>query len=100
MTVQPAPAQAPGLETEADIGFHDRGVAELVTRTLCGLHRLNGHFVRMNASLGDDGYIAVDVTRMYFNGEDVTIRVLLHLTTPVSVTRQPRPGIGPGPSAA
>ena len=100
MTVQPAPARAPGLETEADIEFDDRGVAELVTRTLCGLHRLNGHFVRMNASLGDDGYVAVDVTRMYFNGEDVTIRVLLHLTTPVSVTRQSPPGIGPGPSAA
>jgi hypothetical protein len=37
---------------------------------------------------------------MYFNGEDVTIRVLLHLTTPVSVTRQSPPGSGPGPGAA
>jgi hypothetical protein len=100
MTFQPASPQALGLETEADIGFDDRSVAELVTRTLCGLHRMNGHFVRINANLGDDGYVAVDVTRMYFNGEDVTIRVLLHLTTPVSVTRQPPPGIGPGPSAA
>jgi hypothetical protein len=97
MTVQPAPAQARGLDTEADFGFDDRGVAELVTRTLCGLHKLNGSFVRMNATLGDDGYVAVDVTRVYFNGEDTTIRLLLHLTMPVSVIAQSRDH---GPSAA
>lgn len=100
MTVQPAPAQAPGFETEADFGFNDRGVAELVTRTLCGLHKLNGNFVRMNATLGDDGYVAVDVTRVYFNGEDTTIRLLLHITTPVSVIAQSRAGIDHGPSTA
>jgi hypothetical protein len=100
MTVQPAPAQAPGLDTGADFGFDDRGVAELVTRTLRGLHKLNGNFVRMNATLGGDGYVAVDVTRVYFNGEDITIRLLLHLTTPVSVIAQSRAGIDHGPSAA
>jgi hypothetical protein len=100
MTVQPAPAQASGLETEPDIESNDRGVAELVTWALCGLHRLNGYFVRMNATLGDDGYVAVDVTRVYFNGEDTTMRVLLHLATPVPVTPQPRAQIDHGPSAA
>jgi hypothetical protein len=100
MTVQPAPAEAPGLDTKAEIGFDDRCVAELVTRALCGLHRLNGDFVRMNATLGDDGYVAVDVTRVYFNGEDTTMRVLLHLATPVPVTPQPRAQIDHGPSAA
>lgn len=99
MTSRPDP-QAPGFETEADFGFDDRGVAELVTQTLCGLHKMNGNFVRMNATLGDDGYVAVDVTRVYFNGEDTTIRLLLHLTTPVSVIAQSRGGIDHGPSAA
>lgn len=99
MTVQPAPAEA--LDTQTDIGlFDDRGVAELVTRLLCGMHRLNGHFVRMNATLGDDGYVAVDVTRVYFNGEDTTVRVLLHLATPVPVTAPSRAGLDHGPSAA
>lgn len=88
----------------ADTALGLRSVAELVTSTLCGLHRLNGHFVRMNATLGDDGYIAVDVTRVSLTGEDATVRVLLHptapLTLPVTVSPQPLAEIGPGPSAA
>ncbi|MGA9311690.1 MAG: hypothetical protein WBV74_15135 [Pseudonocardiaceae bacterium] len=100
MTVQSAPSDAPGLDTEKDIGFDDRCVAELVTRALCGMHRVNGYFVRMNATLGDDGYVAVDVTRVYFNGEDTTVRVLLHLATPVPVTAPSRAGLDHGPSAA
>jgi hypothetical protein len=100
MIAQPAPAEGPDLDTAADVGLDDRGVAELVTRTLCGLHKLDGHFVRMNATLGDDGYVAVDVTRVHFNHEDTTMRVLLHLTTPVPVTRQSRAQIDRGPSAA
>jgi hypothetical protein len=54
----------------------------------------------MNATLGDDGYVAVDVSHVSFNGADTTMRVLLHLTTPVPVTSQPRGQIGHGPSAA
>ena len=100
MTVQSASSDAPGLDTEEDIGFADRCVAELVTRALCGMHRVNGHFVRMNATLGDDGYVAVEVTRVYFNGEDTTMRVLLHLATPVPVTPQSHTQIDHGPSAA
>jgi hypothetical protein len=91
---------APDFDTAAAIGLDDRCVAELVTQTLCGLHRLDGHFVRMSATLGDDGYIAVDVTRIYFNGDDTTMRVLLHLTAPVPVTSQSRTQIDRGPSAA
>ncbi|MGH3779193.1 MAG: hypothetical protein ACRDRO_00825 [Pseudonocardiaceae bacterium] len=100
MIAQPAPAEAPDFDTPVDTGLDDRCVAELVTRTLCGLHRLDGHFVRMNATLGDDGYVAVDVTRVYFNGQDTTMRVLLHLATPVPVTPQSRAQIDHGPSAA
>lgn len=100
MIAQPAPAGSLDFDTAVDIGLDDRCVAELVTRILCGLHRLDGHFVRMNATLGDDGYIAVDVTRVHFNGEDTAMRVLLHLTTPVPVTPQSRSQIDHGPSAA
>lgn len=100
MIAQSAPAEAPDFDTAADTGLDDRCVAELVTRTLCGLHRLDGYFVRMNATLGDDGYVAVDVTRVYFAGEDTTMRVLLHLTTPLPVTPRSRAGADRGPSAA
>ncbi len=100
MIAQSAPAEAPDYDTAVDTVLDDRSVAELVTRTLCGLHRLDGDFVRMNATLGDDGYVAVDVTRVYFHGEDTTMRVLLHLTTPVPVTSRSRSGVDNGPSAA
>jgi hypothetical protein len=100
MIAQSAPAEAPDFDTAVDTGFDDRCVAELVTRALCGLHKLDGYFVRMNATLGDDGYVAVEVTRVYFEGEDTAMRVLLHLTTPVPVTSRSRAGVDPGPSAA
>jgi len=93
-------ADARDFDTAAEVGLDDRCVAELVTQTLCGLHRLDGHFVRVNATLDDDGYVAVDVTRVSFDGADTAMRVLLHLTTPVPVTSQPRGQIGHGPSAA
>jgi hypothetical protein len=93
-------ADARDFGTATDVGLDDRCVAELVTQTLCGLHRLDGHFVRVNATLGDDGYVALDVTRVSFNGADSTMRVLLHFTTPVPVTSQPRTQIDHGPSAA
>ncbi len=83
-----------------DIKFDDRFIAELVTHTLCSLHRLQERFLRLTATLGDDGYIALDVTQMNFTGEDATVRVLLHLTTPVTVTSPPLSQIRPGPSAA
>ena len=69
-----------------DAGLDGRCVAELITHTLCGLHRCDGHFVQMKATLGDDGYIAVDVTRVHLDGDDAVVRVLLRLTGPVPVT--------------
>lgn len=87
-------------EESADIKPDDRDIAELVTHALCNLHIVQGCFVRLRATLGDDGYIALDVTRMNFTGEDATVRVLLHLTTPVAVTSPPLAQMHPGPSAA
>ncbi|MGB8961186.1 MAG: hypothetical protein WCC38_04420 [Pseudonocardiaceae bacterium] len=83
-----------------DVELDDRCIAELVTHALCDLHSAQGGFVRLKATLGDDGYITVDVTRINFTGEDATVRVLLHLTTPVTVTSPPRTQIHPGSSAA
>lgn len=87
-------------EDSTDIELDDRRIAELVTHALCALHNMEGRFVRLKATLGDDGYIALDVTRMNFTGEDATVRVLLHLTTPVTVTSPPLTQMRPGPSAA
>jgi hypothetical protein len=97
---QSTPAEASDFETATDIELDNRRVAELVTHTLCSMHSVEGRFVRLKATLGDDGYIAVDVTRVHFTGEDATVRVLLHLTTPVTVTSPPLVQTGPGPSAA
>lgn len=93
MITQSVPSQArhrdePGA---ARIGVHT--VARLVAEAVCGLHRLNGDFVRVNAVLGDDGYIDVEMTRVDFSGEDVTERVLLYPTAPVPIP--PRTGSGP-----
>lgn len=85
MTIQPASPEAPNSEAPAETGLDVRSVAELVAARLCGLHRVNDHFVRMDATLGDDGYIDVEVTRVYFIGENVTVRVLLQPTAPVLV---------------
>jgi hypothetical protein len=100
MTAHSAPAKEADSDTAAKTGLDVRSVAELVTRTLCGLHRLNGHFVRLKATLGDNGYIAIEVTRVCLGGEDATVRMLLHPTAPVPVTPQPLDEISPGPSAA
>lgn len=83
MINQLASSQAP--EAASDTRLEIRAVAELVATTMCGLHRLHGRFVRVNATLGDDGYINVEVTRMFFDGEDVTVRVLLYPTSPEPV---------------
>ena len=91
---QLAPSQASGSHAAADSSFGIRSVAELVATTMCGLHRLHGQFVRVNATLGEDGYIDVEVTRMFFDREDATMRVLLYPTAPEpaspSSTSEPR----------
>ncbi len=92
MTNQLAPSQASGSHAAADSGLGIRSVAELVVTTLSGLHRLHGEFVRVNATLGDDGYIDVEVTRMFFDREDATVRVLLYPTAPEPVSPSSAPG--------
>lgn len=95
MSTQPAPSPARHRdEPGARIGVQT--VARLVAEAACGLHRLNDDFVRVNASLGDDGYIDVEVTRVDFTGEDVTERVLLYPTAPVPLAAR----TGPGPKGA
>ena len=79
---QLVPSQAPGSHAVADSSLGIKSVAELVATTMCGLHRLHGQFVRVNATLGEDGYIDVEVTRMFFDREDATMRVLLYPTAP------------------
>jgi len=73
-TIIPQAPDSDAVNTGLDVGF----VAELVTRTLRGLHKVNGHLVRTDATLSSDGIIAVEVARVRFGGEDVTVRVMLH----------------------
>jgi hypothetical protein len=80
MTNQLSPSQASGSHAAADSCLAIRSIAELVVSTMCGLHRLHGEFVRVDATLGDDGYIDVEVTRMFFDRENATVRVLLYPT--------------------
>ncbi|MDQ4105515.1 MAG: hypothetical protein M3186_18050 [Actinomycetota bacterium] len=100
MTTHSAPTEAQKSDEPADAGLGVRLVAELVTSTLCGLYRVNDQFVRMNAALGDDGYIDVEVTRVCFNGDDATVRVLLYPTAPVPVVPQSGAAIRSGSKGA
>lgn len=60
-------------------------LAELIARSLSATHLVDGHFVRMNATI-DGGYIALECTRVEFQTEaDTTVRVLLHLSEPITV---------------
>jgi hypothetical protein len=61
-------------------------LAELIASPLSSTHLIDGHFFRMNARV-DDGYIALDITRIDFHSNnETTVRVLLHLSEPVTVT--------------
>lgn len=102
MTTQPAPPEASNCEasnceassfqTPAKTGLEIRSIAEMIAARLCGLHRVNDHFVRMDATLSSDGYIDLEVTRVYFGGANVTVRVLLKPTAPVPVPSHSVPG--------
>ncbi|MGH3766254.1 MAG: hypothetical protein ACRDS0_27610 [Pseudonocardiaceae bacterium] len=92
MTNQLASSQAPTSHRAEDTGLEIRSIAELVATTMCGLYRLHGQFVRVNATLGDDGYINVEVTRMFFDREDTTMRVLLYPTSPEPASSSSVPG--------
>ncbi len=74
---------APSTSTTAFTRF-----AEHVVARLNGMDVVNGSFVRTVATIGTDGYIAVDVTQTApgFAGIDGTVRALLHLTMPIDVT--------------
>lgn len=96
MITQPAQSQPRHRDASGSGGIGVQSVARLVAEAVCGLHRLNNDFVRVDAAIGDDGYIDVEVTRVDFRGEDVTERVLLYPAAPVPLP----PRAAPGPRGA
>jgi hypothetical protein len=100
MAAQPAPLMATPTEesTTEDMASPDlgvRSVAELVAETLRGLHKVDEALVRLKATVGDDGYIDVEVTRVNFFGDNTTVRVLLYPTAaPVPPQPVPEPRSG------
>ena len=96
MITQPAPPPARHRDEPGAAGIGVPAIARFVAATVSGLHRFNNDFIRVNAALGDDGYIDVEVTRVNFSGEDVTERVLLYPTAPVPLPSR----AGPRPSGA
>jgi hypothetical protein len=84
----------------ADTGLDVASIAGLVSHCLCGLHRVNDDFVRIDATLDDDGYIALDVTRIDFTGEDSNLRVLLYPTATIPAIRSAAAETVPGQGAA
>lgn len=78
MSTMNTPAQPAGAKSPT--------LAELIASPLSSTHLIDGHFFRMNATV-DDGYIALDITRIDFHSNaEITVRVLLHLSEPVTVT--------------
>jgi hypothetical protein len=57
MTTFTASPEAPILDAAGGPGLSMQSVAQLVAGTLCGVHRVGGQFVRVNATVGDGGYI-------------------------------------------
>ena len=92
ITIQSAPPETSNSETPAETGLEIRSVAEIVATRLCGLHRVNDYFVRMDATLNSDGCIDLEVTRVYFGSANATVRVLLQPTAPVPVPPHSVPG--------
>jgi len=51
-----------------------------------GYHRFNGAFVKVAATVGDNGMITTTITDVDFKKPDSTVRVIWHPTAPVPVT--------------
>jgi hypothetical protein len=59
-------------------------LANLITDSLSATHLVDGHFVRMEATIHGD-CIALDITRIEFQtNTDTTVRVLLQPSVPVT----------------
>jgi len=86
------PPEAPTPDVAGGPGLSVQSVALLVAGTLCGVHRVNGQFVRVHATVGDDGYIDVDVTAIDFTAENARVRVLLYPTAAQPVASRSVPG--------
>lgn len=79
-TTETITPKTPDSDAAVDTALDVRSVAELITQILHGLHRVNGCFVHTNATLGTDGIITVEATRVYFAGEDATVHLVLYPT--------------------
>lgn len=59
-------------------------LADLITDSLSATHLVDGHFVRMEATIHGD-CIALDITRIEFQTDtDITVRVLLQPSVPIT----------------
>lgn len=84
--------EAPSPDAAGIPDLSVQSVARLVASTLSGMHRVNGQFVSVNATVGDDGYIDVQVTQVDFTAENATVRVLLYPTAAEPTPHRPVPG--------
>jgi hypothetical protein len=91
MSTHLMPFDASHPRVPGDPGLGIQSVAQLVAAAVCGVHRVNGQFISVSATLGDDGYINVEATRMDFTGENSTVRVLFYPTAPVPVPSRSLP---------
>jgi hypothetical protein len=88
-----AAPEASAADPADSSGLSVQSIARLVANTLSGMHRVNGQFIQVNATVGDDGYINVDVTQIDFTADHPTVRVLLY---PTAAEPGP-PRFAPGP---
>lgn len=93
---------ASSSDANVDTGLKVCFLAELITKALCGLHEVNGYFLRTSATLGVEGIITLEVTRVYFDGDDATVYIALHPTAtgphhPNSRRHLPDPGLAQSP---
>ncbi|MGH3984645.1 MAG: hypothetical protein ACRDST_18665 [Pseudonocardiaceae bacterium] len=59
-------------------------LADLITDSLSATHLVDGHFVRIEATVNGE-CIALDITRIEFHTDtDITVRVLLQPSAPIT----------------
>jgi hypothetical protein len=91
MATQLAPYDAPRPHAPGDPAVGIQSVAQLVATAVHGVHKVNDQFVSVNATLSDDGYIDVEITRVDFTAENSTVRVLFYPTAPVPISSRSVP---------
>lgn len=61
-------------------------ITQHVAETLAGIHKINGHFIKIDPTVKTDNEITLELTRRRFGGDDCAVRVTLTINDPQDTT--------------